>query len=204
MYINIQQFKTFIDNGSSPDVSFLPMLVRRKLDTTGKIVVGLAHALTQDKNNYKSVYASRYGCLNDCIKLFESLNAGMGVSPNGFSSSVHNFPIGMQSIISKNKASYTAISGCENTLELGLLEALCQNQDVLYIYAQDILLDTIQANHEPQKIAGIGLFVSPAKENIGIKVEFGCFNNNSIQFEKLAEFLQNGGEICGRFLKLSS
>lgn len=201
MQIKIEQFKTFIYEETPPDVSFLPMLVRRKLDMTGKIVISLAHALTQDKSNYKSVYASRYGYLNDVTTLLEGLNSGVGVSPNGFSSSVHNFPIGMQSIIAKNKASYTAIAGCEDSLELGLLEAFCLNEDVLYIYVQEMLDNVIQADEPPQNVLGLGLFATPSKA--GINVEFGNFCDISIQFDQLSQFLENGGELCGKFLKLT-
>ncbi|MBE6414667.1 MAG: hypothetical protein E7035_08995 [Verrucomicrobiaceae bacterium] len=201
MQIKIEEFKTFIYEETPPDVSFLPMLVRRKLDMTGKIVISLAHALTQGKTNYKSVYASRYGYLNEVINLFEGLNSGAGVSPNGFSSSVHNFPIGMQSIIAKNKASYTAIAGCKDSLELGLLEAFCLNEDVLYIYVQGSLNEVIQADEPPQIASGLGLFATPSKT--GINVEFGNFSNTSIQFEQISQFLEKGGELCGKFLKLT-
>ncbi len=199
MPIKIKGFKIF--EGASPDVSFLPMLARRKLDLTGKIVFHLANALAGGKSGYKSVFASRYGCLNDCIKLFDSLNSGMGVSPNGFSSSVHNFPMGMFSIVEKNKSPYTAIAAGENSLEAGLLEAFLETSEVLFVYAQEPLLDVIDGESAPP--CGLAFYCENC-ESGEICVEFGNFSEEPMSFEKLKCFFENGGEICGKFLKLKS
>lgn len=200
MPIKIGGFKVF--EGASPDVSFLPMLARRKLDLTGKIVFHLANALAGGKSLCKYVFASRYGCLNGCIKLFDSLNSGTGVSPNGFSSSVHNFPMGMFSIAEKNKSPYTAIAAGENSLEAGLVETFSESGEALFVYAQEPLLDAIEADGfvPPRGLA----FYCRACEKNGMGVEFGNFSRTPIAFEALKDFLEKGGELCGRFLKLTS
>lgn len=200
MPIKIGGFKVF--EGASPDVSFLPMLARRKLNLAGKILFHLANAVAGGKSGYKSVFASRYGCLNDCIKLFDSLNSGMGVSPNGFSSSVHNFPMGMFSIVEKNKSPYTAIAAGENSLEAGLVEAFTETGEVLFVYAEEPLLDIIEADGS---VFPCGLaFYCGSVEGSGICVEFGRFSSEPITFAKLKDFFEKGGEVCGKFLKLQS
>ncbi|MBR4597100.1 MAG: beta-ketoacyl synthase chain length factor [Opitutales bacterium] len=204
MRLKLKKFKTINAGENPPDVSFLPMLARRKLDMTGKIVLSLANAVAGGESGYKSVFSSRYGCLNGCIKLFESLNSGAGVSPNGFSSSVHNFPIGMQSILSKNKESYTAIAAGENSLELGVLEAFAQQSKVFFVCAQEPLLSVIDAEgEEPQEALGIAFYAEPAPENGDFELTAGQFANPALKFEGLKNLLENGGEICGKFIKLS-
>ena len=183
-------------------MSFLPMLARRKLDLTGKIVLSLANAVAGAESGYRSVFASRYGCLNGCIKLFESLNGGAGVSPNGFSSSVHNFPIGMQSILSKNKESYTAVAACQNSLELGILEAFLQGGDVLFAYAAEPLLDVIDAQEEaPAGACGLA-FYAKAGGRPNFRIAAGSFSQNEMRFADVEKLLEFGGVLCGKFIKL--
>lgn len=202
MRLELKSFKTYRGGGTPPDVSFLPMLARRKLDLTGKIVLSLANAVAGAESGYRSVFASRYGCLNGCIKLFESLNAGAGVSPNGFSSSVHNFPIGMQSILSKNKESYTAVAACQNSLELGILEAFLQGGDVLFAYAAEPLLDAIDAGKEaPCGACGLA-FYAKAGGSPNFRLAAGNFSQKEIEFADVEKLLEFGGEIRGKFLKL--
>lgn len=198
MPIKIEKFEVF--EGTSPDVSFLPMLTRRKLDLTGKIVFHLANSLAKDKVGYKSIFASRYGCLNDCIKLFDSLNSGSGISPNGFSSSVHNFPIGMLSIIEKNKSAYTAIAADENSLEAGLVEAFLETGEILFVYAQEPLLDVIEPDGQNPNARGLAFYAKMGEGEID--VEFGKFSDKPMDIDSLKNFFETKNDVFGKFLKL--
>ena len=66
-------------------------------------------------------------------QLREQFHADGEMSPAGFSASVHNAAPGAFSLLTKNKAPYTAIAARDRSLEAGLLDALALQTEVVFV-----------------------------------------------------------------------
>lgn len=120
-----------------PDVSFLPMLMRRKLSSIGKAAIYVMNEI-YEKNDINLVYASNYGELERVKKLLNQKNTDGEMSPTGFSFSVHNSSVGLFSLLNHINLSYNSISAGENSLAAGILESIISDKDVLFCFAESI------------------------------------------------------------------
>lgn len=137
-----------------PDVSFVPMLERRRLSLVERAALHVAwrifHPADGDvlPGNMPSasvtpvVFASRWGEIGTTLKLMRQMHGEGEMSPAGFSSSVHNAAPGAWSLLTKNHAPYTAIAARERSYEMGLVEAEAQLASrvapaILYVYAEE-------------------------------------------------------------------
>ena len=120
-----------------PDVSFLPMLMRRKLSSIGKAAIYVMNEI-YEKNDINLVYASNYGEFERVKKLLNQKNTDGEMSPTGFSFSVHNSSVGLFSLLNHINLSYNSISAGENSLAAGILESIISDKDVLFCFAESI------------------------------------------------------------------
>ena len=142
------------DEDSKPDVSFMPMMVRRRLSMVERAALHVAWQAFNPKEGDDTsdslpemgsvpvVFASRWGEIGTTLKLMRQLHSEGEMSPAAFSSSVHNAAPGAWSLFTKNRAPYTAIAARERTYEMGLLEAETQlaaggADAVLFVYAEE-------------------------------------------------------------------
>lgn len=143
---------TATKDSPSPDVSFMPMMVRRRLSLVERAALHVAWnvfgcaetdgALVPSPGEVPVVFASRWGEVGTTLKLMRQMHQEGEMSPAAFSSSVHNAAPGAWSLFTKNTARYTAIAARERTYEMGLLEAEAQlaagpYETVLYVYAEE-------------------------------------------------------------------
>lgn len=138
-------------DGARPDVSFLPMLERRRLTALERAALHVAWKVFHCEdgtcgnlppaNEVPVVFSSRWGEIGITCKLMRQMHSEGDMSPAGFSSSVHNAAPGAWSLFTGNKAPYTAVSARERSYEMGLLEARAQlaagAPHVLYVYAEE-------------------------------------------------------------------
>lgn len=132
---------------AKPDVSFLPMLERRRLTSVERAAMHVAWKLFSGcdglppASGVPVVFSSRWGEIGMTAKLMRQMHDDGEMSPAGFSSSVHNAAPGAWSLFTKNMAPYTAIAARGRSYEMGLLEAESQlaagAPHVLYVYAED-------------------------------------------------------------------
>lgn len=116
------------------DVSFIPMMTRRKLNKFGRAALFTLYNVYEGGNPYL-VFASEYGDVERVLKLIEQRNEEGEVSPAGFSSSVHNASIGLFSLLEKNKTGYNSISAGKKTVTAGFLESILSG-DSVFCYAE--------------------------------------------------------------------
>ncbi|MCM8539775.1 MAG: beta-ketoacyl synthase chain length factor [Lentisphaeraceae bacterium] len=133
-----------LDLSQKPDVSFLPPMFRRKLSLLSRMIFSTVHSLEENNDKIEAplVLATRHGELDLSIDLIHSEITESPFSPAKFSMSVHNSPVGLLSIHSKNKLPNTAISAGKKSLEMGLYEAtamLSEHKNCLLIYADQEL-----------------------------------------------------------------
>ena len=127
-----------------PDVSFVPSLLRRKLSLLEKAALKVVSDIGGSQGQ-PVVFASRHGEWRQTFRLLRELCTEGTVSPAGFSLAVHNATPGVLSLVEKNQAPYTAVAADENTLEVGLLEALMMPEGAILVYAEESVPDFYQS-----------------------------------------------------------
>lgn len=143
-----------------PDVSFIPMMERRRLTSLEKAALSVAHKIYPEGEQIPVVFASRWGEIGTTLKLMEQMFLGGEMSPAGFSNSVHNAAPGHLSLLKKNKASYTAIAAAEKSYEMGLLEASTYPGKVLFVYAEEATPEFYRPHFEDvQKAHAVAMLI---------------------------------------------
>ena len=118
------------------DVSFIPMLTRRKLNKFGRCALYTLYKV-YEKGNPRLVFASEYGDIERVNKLIIQRNEDGEVSPPGFSSSVHNASIGLSSLLENNKTGYNSISAGKKTIATGFLESILST-NAIFCYTESL------------------------------------------------------------------
>ena len=140
-YVNKFNYLTSFDE---TDVSFLPPIIRRRLSNLDKAVISLLNK-TICENTQNIVFSSRFGEEERLLKIIEQYTIEKEVSPNTFSGSVHNYPVGFFLLNSKKPIPYNALSAAENTISSGILSTIISNfENVTFCYC-DIYNDNLFA-----------------------------------------------------------
>ena len=122
--------------GESPDVAFVPPMVRRRLSLLQKIYFSLANSVCS-RPPAGAVFASRDGEDGLTRRIVDSFNGDGTVSPYQFSASVYNAAPGLWSVHTKNRSPYTAVAAGDDTVECGLLETFGAPAPALFVYAEE-------------------------------------------------------------------
>ena len=167
-----------------PDLSFIPMLMRRKLDNFGKAALYSLYNVYKENTQNKLIFASCYGDIERVKKLINQRQEEDEISPTGFSFSVHNATIGLFSLLNSIKSSYNSISAGKDTFTNALLEAILESKTTPIIFCY--------AEHN-EKLESIALSISNKKENeSSIEVTIDFSNNKNISsFDDFISFLNN-------------
>ena len=121
--------------GETPDVSFVPPLVRRRLSPLQKVFFALAKGVGAESGEL--VFASRDGEDTLTRRIVADFQADGSVSPQRFSTSVYNAAPGLWSVLTKNRSAYTALAAGDDTIECGLLEALGAGGETTFVFAEE-------------------------------------------------------------------
>lgn len=127
-------YKTAYLTDTKPDLSFVPMLMRRKLSLLDKMSFYVMNECYEGEE-VNIVFASRYGEFDRLEKLIEQYTEENEVSPVAFSASVHNAAAGTFSLLNNIKSKYNAVSAGMATFESGFFEALSEDEPTLFCYA---------------------------------------------------------------------
>ncbi|MCQ2395491.1 MAG: beta-ketoacyl synthase chain length factor [Kiritimatiellae bacterium] len=180
-----------LPEGSAPDVSFVPPLVRRRFSPLQKLFFALANAVGSAAGD-EVVFASRDGEDTLTRRIIEDFQADGSVSPNRFSTSVYNAAPGLWSVLMKNRATYTAVAAGDDSLECGLLETVGCAKPRTFVYAEET------GN-------GYGAAVRLGANGTGrrVMVSDAPVGGPSVSFSDWCDFLSGRThELTGRWLKL--
>ena len=122
------------EDSSKPDISFVPMMERRRLTPVERAAFAVAHeamVIAGETRAVPVVFASRWGEIGMTLKLMRQIHDEGEMSPAGFSASVHNAAPGAWSLFTHSTVPYTAIAARSRTREMGLLEAEAQLVELL-------------------------------------------------------------------------
>lgn len=150
----IERLASFVPTEArpKPDVSFVPMLTRRRLSYISRMVVLVSDQVSRDKDGNKLTpckvtFASQFGEISQQLKISQTLlDTGM-VSPAHFSLSVFNASIANASILETNTAGYSAVFSGKDAFTTGLtdsiaaLESECADTRT-FIFADELIPET--------------------------------------------------------------
>lgn len=118
----------------NPDVSFIPAILRRRMSKFDKCVISVLNKTFNEKSE-NIIFSSKTGELERLLKLIEQYSIDKEVSPNLFSGSVHNYPIGFFLLNGKKSVPYNALSSMSNPISTGLISAVVsKNSITTYCY----------------------------------------------------------------------
>ena len=203
LYIDKFVFWTENEVEKIPDISFIPAMLRRRMNTIEKTAVALASKIAPANNDYRIVFASRFGEWGQTIKLIQQFYNEKEVSPAGFSNSVHNAAMGYLSLLTHNKNSYTSIAAGIKTIENAFLNAITSDKPVLFINAEE------KSPKEYEKILGkpvlthgCAIYLAKGGKN-AYELNTNDKNLPPLSFEQLQDYLENGKDIETSNWKLS-
>ena len=102
------------------------------------------------------------------------------VSPNLFSSSVHNYLVGLFSQINNLTTSYTSISAENNSFSMGLLKSILSDKtNSLYCYV----------DKENEKINSVSCLISKVSGDIKCRLKRENVSDNQNEFVSFIDFL---------------
>lgn len=191
MVFRIEQFSIWHESEESPkpDVSFVPPMERRRLTGVERAALSTAWQI-RDVNEIPVVFASRWGEIGVTLKLMKQFREDGEMSPAGFSASVHNAAPGAFSLLTKNRAPYTAIAARDRSLEAGLLEALTLNQKVIFVYAEETTPEFYQAGFGTvQKGCSVAVRLCPCMSG-NVSCTFLHRDLPPVSFDELVAFLE--------------
>ena len=150
----IERLASFVPTEArpKPDVSFVPMLTRRRLSYISRMVVLVSDQVSRDKNGNKLTpckvtFASQFGEISQQLKISQTLlDTGM-VSPAHFSLSVFNASIANASILETNTAGYSAVFSGKDAFTTGLTDCIAalesESADTrTFIFADELIPET--------------------------------------------------------------
>ena len=128
---------SYINTTSKEDISFIPLLLKRKLSALNRSAF---YTLNQTYNDNVDlvVYASRYGEFDKLIKIINQYKTDNEVSPVLFSSSVHNSTVGAFLSFCHSSKPYMALAAVKDTLPNAILTSLANNKTCLLCYGDYI------------------------------------------------------------------
>ena len=110
-------------NNNSADVSFLPMMQRRRLSPLARAACAVAWQCQQKHGDMPTVFFSSHGESQYYFQILENLATEHGISPSRFSLCVHNAIAGLSSLHSTSFQPYVSLAGGTEGLFAAFLEA---------------------------------------------------------------------------------
>jgi hypothetical protein len=107
----------------APTLDFLPALQRRRLSRPARLALQVAHDCLAGEHADHIVWSSRHGDSNKTLDILRDLARQEAVSPTAFSTSVHNAPAGLYSILFNDDSPSSSLSAGTESLSQACWEA---------------------------------------------------------------------------------
>lgn len=190
-----------------PDVSFVPMLTRRRLSYVSRMVVLVSDQIFRDKNGNKLppckvTFASQFGEITQQLKISETLiDTGM-VSPAHFSLSVFNASVANATILESNTAGYSAVFSGKDAFATGLTDCLAalgieEADSRTFIFADELIPETyapVAGVPYPNAVCAVALRLTkdeskadPALKNVDVANQLSLLKLLRNNFDTAAE-----------------
>ena len=190
------------ETAPKPDVSFISPMERRRLTGVERAALSVAWKV-RTEGEIPVVFASRWGEIGVTVKLMTQFHAEGEMSPAGFSASVHNAAPGAFSLLTGNRASYTAIAARERSLEAGLLETLALGCPAVFVFAEEATPEFYAPEFgPPQGACALAARLVPQAGG-ECRAEFRIAERPPVSFDDAAEFFEGrSGELAAASFKI--
>jgi len=154
--------RNLASTSTSPDLSFLPQLQRRRLTPLARAAIAVAWDCWQNGDQLPTIFSSTHGETGHCFNILTTLADHLDVSPTQFTFSVHSGIAAMFSILTGNKAPYIAMAPGNDNHSNALLEAytlmMSQAGDVLVVFYDQPVPKVYRAKTpSPTKLTALAL-----------------------------------------------
>lgn len=153
------------EDSQDVDVSFVPMMLRRRCSQFTKMCFSAAHHFITEGENLPVISVSKYGEIQRQYAISKKIIETKEVSPTAFSFSVFNTAIALLGISLKNHASAQAFSTMSYQLEAGLIHALSflenhsEEEKLLLLVGEERLPEAYQKISVEKNIPFIAAFL---------------------------------------------
>jgi hypothetical protein len=205
----IERLASFIPTEAhpKPDVSFVPMLTRRRLSYVSRMVVLVSDQISRDKNGNKLppckvTFSSQFGEITQQLKISETLiDTGM-VSPAHFSLSVFNASVANATILESNTTGYSAVFSGKDAFATGLTDCLAaldieETDSRTFIFADELIPETyapVAGVPYPNAVCAVALRLTkdeskadPALKNVEVANQLSLLKMLRNNFDTAAE-----------------
>lgn len=207
--IYIEKIASFVPTEAKPkpDVSFVPMLTRRRLSYISRMVVLVSDQVSQDKDGNKLTpskvtFASQFGEISQQLKISQTLIDTGTVSPAHFSLSVFNAAVANASILETNTAGYSAVFSGKDAFTTGLTDCLAALENEpsdtrTFIFADELIPETyapVAGVPYPNAVCALALRLTtdeskadPALKNVDVSSQLAQLKMLQNNFDTAAE-----------------
>lgn len=196
-----------------PDVSFVPMLTRRRLSYISRMVVLVSAQVSCDNEGNKLTpckvtFASQFGEISQQLKISQSLlDTGM-VSPAHFSLSVFNASIANASILETNTAGYSAVFSGKDAFTTGLTDCIAALESEsadsrTFIFADELIPETyapVAGVPYPNAVCAIALRLTKDESKADPTLKNVNIANQLVQLKMLRSNFDTAAEQAIAFL----
>lgn len=153
------------EDSQDVDVSFVPMMLRRRCSPLTKMCFSASHQCIPEGADVPVISVSKYGEIQRQYAISKKIVETKEVSPTAFSLSVFNTAIALLGISLKNHASAQAFSTMSHQLEAGLIHALSflenhtEQEKLLLLVGEERLPDAYQKISTEQNIPFVAAFL---------------------------------------------
>ncbi|HEY2772986.1 MAG TPA: beta-ketoacyl synthase chain length factor [Candidatus Binatia bacterium] len=108
-----------------PEAREIPAMLRRRCTPLSRAMLTAAWGATtvDDRERARTVFASRYGSINESVPLLKNIARDERMSPSRFTHTVHNAQSALFSIAAGNRRAASALSARAESFACGFLEA---------------------------------------------------------------------------------
>lgn len=162
-----------------PEAKAIPPMIRRRCTPLSRAMLtaafGAAGAVAPSE--VRTVFASRYGSINESVELLRNIARDERMSPSRFTHTVHNAQSGLFSIAAGNRHASSALAARAESFACGFLEAATHlhrepARPVLLVTGDVPLVEDFHSLiDDPQAIYAVGLLLS--FDGDGARVRFG-------------------------------
>lgn len=207
--IYIEKIASFVPTEAKPkpDVSFVPMLTRRRLSYISRMVVLVSDQVSRDKDGNKLTpskvtFASQFGEISQQLKISQTLIDTGTVSPAHFSLSVFNAAVANASILETNTAGYSAVFSGKDAFTTGLTDCLAALENEpsdtrTFIFADELIPETyapVAGVPYPNAVCALALRLTtdeskadPALKNVDVSSQLAQLKMLQNNFDTAAE-----------------
>lgn len=196
MKVFVRRFSSWTDADNAPKLSFVSMLLRRRLSFLSRMVVQVVHDVSEDLPAAPVTFASEFGEIQRQFRISsEILDAGE-VSPAQFSLSVFNAPAATASIVEKNMSAYRAVFAGKRSFEDGLREAAApllsgRESERIFVFADERIPETNRTIAPyPNPVCALALRLSTDPQDARTELNLSPLPETSTAAEQALYFLQ--------------